>query len=266
MSIYSKWVWPIVVPTGGYDFVFEQSGSYTATVPAATYASIFELCSALQTAINTVILGPDWVVEVSSAGIVRVTSDNGADWSLTYGSTDDALESILGLAGTETTTNEGGGEYTIYATSTHLYGWYPGVISFGSTAGAAHTDESDWVPSWPRAEGVSGSGQMRRVLPSRPPWTRVVGWDLLLDDEILDPDRGIHAMATQAVQSTVRFYPDRDVGTVATPGTQGDPHDDPRDSETDYWLCYLDADLDWQLHGMSGAYRQLTLTIHGEPD
>jgi len=260
MSTYPKFLWPITIDSSNQTFGWDETGvgAKGEDIPAADYDTILEVLAALTTVMDAE-GGVAFTMAVSSVGQVTITGD--AAWTWVEGTTDDTLEVLLGLDSADAVAAD-----VLTPTDYHTHGWYPGVTSFGASSGAAHTSESDWTPAWPRAQSISGSGKMRRIAPSRPPWARAIGWDLLTDDEVLDPDRGVHALAIGAFATALRFYPDRDTGTVATPGTQGDPQDDPRDSETDFWKVYIDPDVEWQLHGQSGSYRSVSLGLHGEPD
>ena len=71
-SSWGKFLGPITVPTGGWDWCLED-GSTTVTIPAGTYASILELCDELQTQIDGAAGIIDVTVAVSSVGKVTIT-------------------------------------------------------------------------------------------------------------------------------------------------------------------------------------------------
>lgn len=95
------------------------AGTKTATLTAGTYDSILEVLAMLDTVMTAV--DGAWTMAVSANGIVSITEAGGA-WSFVWASMTDALEQLLGLAGTETHTAG-----VITATYRHLYGWYAPV-------------------------------------------------------------------------------------------------------------------------------------------
>ena len=259
MSAWPKLIWQITIDSTNQTFGWDETGigAKTADITAGSYATILELLAELKTQMDAA-GGITFTLTVSATGQVTITGD--AAWTWTAATTDDGLEAILGLDGTESVASN-----ILTPTDAHTHGWYPGVTSFGSASGASPSSDTDWTPEWPAAEAVAGSGALRRIAPSRARWVRTVGWDLLTDDECLDVDRGVQALA-RAWTVPIRWYPDRDIGTVASPGTQADPQDDPDDENADYWLVWLVEPPGWQLHAQSGAYRSVELVLHGEPD
>jgi len=259
MSAWGKVLAPIVVPTG-QQIGWEEApaSSYTANITAGTYATILELMAhvaAVMTAgANT------YAATVSEVGIVSIVRDTGTTaWESDWTNTSAWLIAALGSDETETVSG-----VTLTMAAASPTGWYPGVTSFGASSGASETGDSDWTADWPKADGIAGTGKLHRVGPPRAAWRRQLSWDLLKGTEVLDPDRGVHALQSAFIDK-IRYYPDRSVGVVGTVGTQGDPQDDPRDSETDYWAVSIMIP-EWQLNANGASYRSLDLELHGDPD
>jgi hypothetical protein len=179
-----------------------------------------------------------------------------------WSATSNDLESVLGLAGTETFSASG----LLTASDEHRYGWYPGTISFGTTQGEGLAEDTEWVPQETETRAVSGSGQMRCVRPSRDIHHRTLRFDLIGRTERADPYRGVAMMDRYAVDRTICWYPDRADGDVGSTGTQGDPHDDPRDSSCDYWLVTLVSRPRVDGSGKHPDWFSVELGVNGEPD
>jgi len=268
---YGKLLWQVTVPTGGWDFDWtggagETRGGRSVTIAAGTYATVLELCDALQ----TLIIDEGYAastVAVSSIGYVTITIDD-TDVEEAWSTCDEDLLAVLGIGGVEAYVSD-----AVTGECPHTHGWYPGVASFGATNGAAPSEDSDWLDSWSVAEATSGAGLHHRVGPTRASWKRTLGWDLLHRGEVLDPLRGVYA-AGLAYCSPMRWYPDRTLGTVDLPGTAGDPQ---TDGETapgwpeldgceeygtgDYWPVYLAREPNRRLHQSSGLYRSARLEL-----
>jgi hypothetical protein len=258
MSVYGKWFRRIVVPTGGYDFGFDRVGADTVTVPAGNYASYLDLMVELQERLQDDDDG-DWYVTVSGTGITVVGHTTDA-WTWTEATTDDDLEALMGLDGTEEVATR-----ELTTTSAHTHGWYPGTITFGATAGAGEIVGDDWIKDWPDVAAVSGSGRMRRAAPARPVYRRKVGYDLLHKNESANHIRGVDGIERGWVHP-VLWYPDRDLGTVDDTGTQGDPHDSPLESSCDYWLVYFKRLPERQINSQKATYRRVDIELQAEPD
>lgn len=256
-SPYPKFLRQITVPTGGYDFAGDDGAPFVATVPAGEYRSVLLLCAELEDQINAEAVNETFTVAVSSTGTVTITA-TGA-WTVTWASTDDALSTLLGFDESESVSAA-----VLTASETHRLGWYPGTISFGTTAGAGDTLGGDWVRDWPHVSRKAGSRAMRRVTTASPLYQRTVEFDLLSREEVLDPYRGLDGFERGFGQPVI-WYPDRTAGTVAAPGTQGDPDTDPRDSSCDFWEVYLE-ELPTRAHrSESNAWRTVSLLLHAEP-
>jgi len=181
------------------------------------------------------------------------------NWALV----DDDLSACLGFAEDEAYT--GGPEtFTITATNAHTFGWYPGVISYGTSSGTGVANDSRWTQDWSIAASVSGGGEPRIVVPSRPVYRRTLDFDIIKQTELQDVNRGIHALMVDGLGKVLRWYEDRDDGTVNGPGTQVDPHIEVW-AATKYWEVMLVEAVKWQSAGGSADYYRISLQIYGLP-
>lgn len=181
---------------------------------------------------------------------------------------DDLLD-VLGFDQTETPvgTPASGGSKVIHANNLPRYCWFPGVATYGGTGGVGITSDTGWVPVDAHSRVVSGAGNMRITGPSRLQYTRRIRFEAMKRSEVLDSrHNGPIAFFDQWATKTFRWYPDRDVGTVTTAGTQGDPGPSSyhTDDDCDYWLCKL-ASEPRITQGSDPDWFTVTLDLNGEP-
>lgn len=257
MSAFGKLLAPIVVETGGWDFTFKQGGvDKTVTIPAATYDTILELLDALSTVLD-VLYTP--TITVSSIGIVVINiAEMGAmNWALT-----DSGFAQLGFTGTEAVVGT-----SITSTYAHHWGWYPGVPTFGSAGGVGLEDDTEWV-AVEFAEGmVSGAGELAIVAPVRPPYERQLSFGAIKREEMRDRARGPICLRDRWRTKVLRWYPDRDIGTVAAPGSQGDPghpyYD--LDEDCDYWEVTVVGEPMLERHASHPDWIMVRVRFNSEP-
>ena len=230
MSVFGKLLSPITVETGGWDFTFKEGApDRTVTIPAGTYDTVLDLLAALSVVID-VLYTP--VVTCSSTGIVVITiaEMTAMNWALT----NDGFEQ-LGFSGTELVVGT-----SITSTTMHHWGWYPGVITFGAAGGSGLEGDTEWVPPEISEGMVSGAGEQAIVTPTRPPYEQNLSFGAIKRDEMRDRGRGPICLRDRWRMKVLRWYPDRDVGTVAVPDGplgQGDPGHPYYDlgADCDYW-------------------------------
>ena len=261
MSSFGKILAEITVPTGGWTLSFNHLGVKTATIPAGTYTSVLTLIAALASAIDTAIAGTS-TCTVSGAGIVSISTPS---LSLIYWSACTAgLRTFLGIVGT---LNESAVDNAV--THTHTHGWYPGVITYGTSDGVGLAADTGWMADDVASRTIAGSGSARIISPARLSYTRVLTFDGLHRDEALaDRERGAMAVSDRWISSKLTWYPDRDLGTVASTGTQGDPghpyYDD--DADCDYWVVTTKRTPKVSGSGSQNPdYMRVDVEINGEP-
>lgn len=251
MSIYSKFLWPIIVPAGGWDFGFDDAeDSRVATIAEGTYATILEVGAALRDAMEGV-SSVGFEVNVSPVGTLSISGDD--YWVRDWLATDDALSAVLGFVEPEDAI-----DYVLTATNQHLAGYYPGLLTFGrSTAnGVGITTASEWVPDWPMVRQLAGNNQMALVGPSTPSYSRTLDFGLIGRTEYQDQAIGLLGFWNNCIAQEFRFYEDRALGTVAAPGAQG----------TDYELCTLMEEGVRLSPAASGRrYYSFSLRLNREP-
>lgn len=248
MSGFPKMLWEIVVPTGGWDFCFNDGGAKIATVPAATYTSILDLADELEDQMNAA-SAVNFVVTVSQIGIVVIDGD--AAWNTAWATTDNDFSDCLGFAETEAVVAT-----VLTATSQHLHGYYPGLVSYGYDAGrgAGLTKAFVWKPTWPMVRTHAGSGATRSVGPVTASEDcefalSIIKWTEYEDDEI-----GVRAWQDECQALQFRLYRDRYEGTVVAPGTQ----------DTEYFLCTFNSNFTVR-DGPHPDYLLLSVDLHREP-
>lgn len=229
MSSFDKYLAPITVPTGGWDFVWAEGGSHTATVSAGDYDTVLHLASELEDRIQAI--DASSFVSVSSTGTVTIWI-NGMT-SVTWGSTNDDLEAALGFAGDETVSAG-----IVTSTNQHNDGWYPGVLSYGSNHGAGRAIDEGWVPMDVAGKQYAGSGEGRYLGPDRYPYERRVRYSMIKRAERNARKTGPLAFLDRWRTAKLYWYPDRDNGTEGSHGTQGEPGADSyhTDADCDYYL------------------------------
>lgn len=237
---------------------YTLAGAQTRSIAVATYATILEVLANLDTQ-----LAGTFAVAVNYRGIVTIS--NTVAWVINWGTTDTALQDLLGFAGTEAVVDVGGGgagPFLLTATKRHQYGWYSPV-------------------------GVEYPG-IRRRLPRRVQETDAGGAsiissatvhqyiDLLFDaclEGHLDPiaaaaagaiddgyggtidweGRDFETWWVDVAAKKFRYYEDASLGTVAAPGTEG----------TTYLECvWLDQELVFeQVDGGGYTYFSVRLPV-----
>jgi hypothetical protein len=218
MSGYPKILWPITVPSGDWDFGFNDGAPRVATIPADTYQNIFDIAEQLQSAMN-VASAVNFVVDVSSIGTVTIDGD--AAWNTAWGTTDADCSACFGFRETEAV----GGGNILTALDAHLYGYYPGTISYGrSTArGAGLTSALRWEPDCHEVRNVAGNRVSRAVAVATPQDTTELSCSLIKCDSVgagadewHDVSRGVRAWRLACSASQFYLFPDRYVGTVVS--------------------------------------------------
>lgn len=258
MSTWGKFLAQIVVPAGGLDFGFTKGGAQTVTVPEGVYDSILELAANLEAELQAI--DATFAVTVSSVGIVTISCGNA--WAEDWATTDDALEATLGYDGTETVA-----ALALVATSQHTHGWYPGVISRGQADGEGLASDTSWTPADEVGTTYAGSGAARRIAPARRAYRRTVRYGCVRRTEAFDRARGPICLADRWATCRLRWYPDRDLGTVAVPGTQADPGypDYHADGDGDYWLVTVSGEPRFTPL-TSPIWWSVEVTLSGEPE
>jgi hypothetical protein len=239
MSDFCKFLFPMTIATGGWDFATSRG---TVTVPAGTYSTGLELWGELEDQLDTDLASVEWTLSVSTEGIATVSGDDGWTWSAT--DTDASLKDYFGFTGSETVASQGLNE-VLTSTKQHKFGWYPGVITYGTGEGDGIEDDTKWQADDVDNIGYAGTGAQRRVGPARNPYRRRLRFGLIHYDEAFgDKGRGPSDFKDAWQKLKFRFYPDRDDGTVATPGDRGDPGPGTYDVDGDeeYWRCSLVKD------------------------
>jgi len=267
VSAWGKWLFPIVVPTGGWDFSVakgegETAGSWLGTIAAGTYATILELCDALEKSFD---LSSPSTITVSSVGyvVIRIEAMNGTDWD----NCDEDLLDILGYDQTEEIEDSGLATAHIDAAERHMLGWYPGVLSWGEARGDGVAADSGWRPVDQVGRAMSGARQARLLVPVERKWAREIRYGALTRSERLDDDRGAGLLEAYGAACSVRWYPDRDVGTVADPGELMDPLYGREVVEAEgYWCVTLLEPLEAEWHSQHPDRCTVSLVLAAEPE
>ena len=260
MSNWGKYLAEIVVPTGGWVFGYNRGGAATVTITAGTKPSILELCDELNDLLTAAHPADVWAVTVSEVGFVVIDCDDG--WSWTAATTNDDLEDVLGLDGTEAVL---GVDDTLHANLQHSHCWYPGTITYdylttrgvGPSTGCAWFAEDVAVRTW------AGTGSQRTVVPSRCPVRRSLAYDLISLDEARDHRCGPAGMRERYQALRWRWYPDRADGTVAAPGGEINPWTE-YDADDEYYTVSLASAPDIKELRGSGKWASTTLVLNGE--
>jgi hypothetical protein len=255
-SQFPKFLASVIVPTGGWDFEWNEDG---VTIPAGTYDTPLHLAAALETALD---VGYTATVTISPVG--KTTINITTMTSMVWGSTDDALSTALGFDETETVSSN-----TIVSTNQHTHGWYPGVISFGSgtSFGAGPTSDSGWQTADQLTRTYSGAGNARIIGPARRLYTRRIMFGPLKRLEIFNT-RGTGAIEFRDRWSTkvLWWYPDRTDGAVGSYGTQVDPGDSNYevDSDGQYFKVTLFRDIETQNTGNNADWFTIDIQVAAE--
>jgi len=257
MSSFGKLLAPFVVPAGGWDFTFKQGETNrTVTIPAGTYATILELLDELEEQLDTSYTP---TVTCSSVGIVRIaiTEMTAMNWALTSSGF-----AQLGFTGTEAVVSN-----SITSDEPHDRGWYPGTITHGAAGGVGYTGDEDWQAEHVTDGVVSGAGQLCNIGPARPPYRRTLTFGAILREEMRHKTRGPVRLRDTWGLVELRWYPDRDVGSVARPGSQGDPGDPHYDTDDscDYWTVRVDGETRLTPAGSFPDYFTVSVTFNAEP-
>lgn len=243
MSTFDKYLAPITIDSSSQQFGYNDGAPQTVSLDKGTYDSILEVCDNLEDN-----LGPGFTVTVSSLGIVSISSATTflADWA----NTDDALSTILGFTESETASNN-----TLTATNQHANGYYPGLVSYGRNTwdGAGVVTDTLWIPQWKIARAYSGTGEARIVGPSSALYRRKLSYSLISGDEVTS-DYGAAPFFSTVIASQFRWYPDREKGTVASPGAKN----------SDYYLVTLVAYPRFK-QSRSGSHYTFDVEMNREP-
>ncbi len=231
-SQWGKFLAPITIATA-WDFVFvDGGGSHTVQVPAATYATPLHVGRALRTAIRAIAGGAhaaDTVV-VSSTGYTTITCAGMT--SVTWASCTAALKTYFGFS------TEAASSNAVTSSLAMTHGWFPGVITRGVALGEGLAEDTGWEADDVAAVAHSGAGEQHTTAPARYPYRRTLVFGCLGKTELQNGTRGVRPLRDRRRTSAWYWYPDRDDGTVADYGTQGDPgyNNWEADSDCDYYI------------------------------
>lgn len=246
MSAYGKFLWGVTVPSTDYDFATSLG---TATVSAASFDTILEFLDELEDQLKLVNAG--FSVTCSSIGTVAITGPAG--WTWTTVATDDALSTLLGLdESADVVTAD-----VLTGSSQHQRGWYPGTITRGraTTKGVGIAADRRWAPLHEGSQLFTMRGDPSSCFPATGLKRRELTIRPLTYAECIDEDVGVTAFIDEAIASTFRWYPDREDGTVADPGTQ----------DTDYYECSFVGVPEWRGAGRNPDLFQLNLVLNRCP-
>lgn len=260
MSTWGKYLAEIVVPTGGWAFGYTYTGAHTETIPAGTYASILELCSTLEALLAATHPALTWVISVSEVGFVTIECDDA--WVWTAATTNNDLEDVLGLDGTEVVA---GLANTLAANLQHSHCWYPGTITYSylTTRGVGPSSGVMWVAEDVAVRTWTGRGAQRTVVPSRAPTRRTLSYDLIRHEEARDHRCGIAGMRERYLASRWRWYPDRADGVVGAPGSEINPWTEYDPDDEYYTVSLAMAPAITERRG-SGRWCSVELVLNGE--
>jgi hypothetical protein len=223
MSTLPKLLASVTIDTSNQTFAFGLGGAQTVDITAATYDTILEVLANLEDALQAV--DATFSVTCSSGGIVVISCDN--SWTITWASTDDDLESLLGFEGTESVA--GSGPYTLTASNRHLRGFY-------SPVGGQWPSDRRTIKS---REQETDAGGLYQLASSTVHRYRDVTFALLSEKQLVtggtDSDgaggsvkwtsRTLYDFWTYTRDRPFRFYEDATDGTVASPGTEVNTYD-----------------------------------------
>jgi len=229
------------------------------TIPAGTYASILHVGAALQLVLRA--LGGGHATDtVTISQVGKTTLSISGLATVTWGSTNDALEALFGF-----TTDETVADSKIVSENMHSHGWYPGVTTLGTASGIGISSDSLWEPGDDYVRTVTGAGNQVIVGPSRPRYTRTITHRTVHKTEVRDRVSGVGEVADHIAKPWL-FYIDRADGAVGSYGTQGDPGDGDDDTDCDYWKVTFTKQPNRDEASSSPDYYDITLTMNGEPD
>ncbi len=253
-SEWSKFLWPITVPTGGWVWAYNDGGAKTSTIPAGTYDTILHLCKELEDQNGS------GSVTVSGVGIVEIKITSLA--SVTWASCSDDLLLALGFAETESVASA-----TVTASLVHRFGWYPGLLSVPSTGGVGLESDTESRAGGKVARTISGSGKGRSVGPARRTYSRTVRFGAINRTERRDKHRGPLALEDSAAHLVVWWYFDRTDGVPGTYGTQVDPGypNYNADSDGNYIKIFLDGELLFTDATATPRWATVGMTFNVEP-
>lgn len=196
-----------------------ETGSGGVDVTAGDYDSILEVCAELETQLQT--LDATFAVTCSDEGVVAISCDN--DWDVDWSNTDDAFETMLGFAGTETVS--GSGPYVLTASRRH-------PTSFFSPLGIDYDIDPVWLPSRVQRpeDGTAIQYASSQAHTERELRFGLLGLEATKEGGTADDGYGstinwtgrtLYDFWLHVADRPFRFYPDRSDGTVASPGTEG---------------------------------------------
>lgn len=250
MSAFPKLFWSITVPVGGWVFAFNDGIARTVTVPAGTYDHILDLCDTLQTKLDASPSALDFTVTCSQIGTIVISAD--AAWTVNWAGTANLLSAQLGFAETEAVD----GANALTATSQHLSGWYPGMMSWGRTVhrGTGFARRFGFKMNWPVTQAIAGNEEARTITPSNPSRESPFELDVITWTEYDDTLRGLTAWWTACVAAPFYVYPNRALGTVASWGTQN----------VDFYIATL-LNGEVRDRDVPPLYVSISATLHREP-
>lgn len=261
-SAYGKFLAQVTVPTGGWDLAFSTSTAESATVTAGTYGSVLSVGKELQDQLRA--LGgdhtSDTVVISTTQGstLGKTTLTIAGVLSMTWASCDDGLTTLFGFDETESLSSS-----TVTSTNAHTHGWYPGHVSYNTGEGIQY--DSGWVADEVGVESIAGNGEMQSVGPDRLPYTRTLRFGALHRDEVVDErDRGCACFFDRWRRVPIRWYMDREDGSVGSYGTQGDPGAYHNDDDCDFYIIKVKGQPRRTVLTHPDWF-SFELTMHGQP-
>lgn len=260
-SAWPKFLAQITVPQSGldWDFVFSDGSPRSVTVSSGTYTTILHLAKELQDRLQALGGGhASDTVTVSSAGYITLSISGLV--SVTWASTNDDLEALLGLAGTETPVAG-----VLTALNPHTHGWYPGVISLGTSMGIGISSDSEWTAGDDAIRTIAGNGVQSIIMPSRLKYDRMLVFSGVRREEVRDRKSGVAEISDHPTVPWA-WYLDRTVGTTGSYGTQGDPGDGDVDGDIDWWSVTFNRLPRTAESPASPDYFDVSLMVNGEPD
>lgn len=228
----------VTIDSTNQTFGFDQGGAQTVDITVGEYDSILEVCAELETQLQTV--DGSFGVTISSGGIVTIACTTA--WTESWGTTDDALETLLGFDSSSDGVANFNGVYMLIGSLRHRAAYY-------SPVGAAWS--CDRRRRQAREQDTADGGMVQYVSSSEHVW-RQVSLELLTREQLesggTDSDGAGGSVDWTDVTllsfwrycadgaRSFRFYPDRADGTVASPGTEG----------TEYDTCRFQFRRDWE--------------------
>ena len=258
MSSWSKFLFPVTVPTGGWTWAYSTASAKAVTVSSAAYPTVLHLFGNLSTAINDETASSRVRVNTATGkvtiNIPGLTAPNFAGCS-----TD--LLSTLGFDGTETRSST-----ALTANEVHGWAWYPGLLSLPDNGGVGLEDDTGNDPEETSVWTVSGSGKGRGVGPDRDLYMRTLLFGAVKTEEYFSRIRGPRMMKDRVKNLVVWWYFDRDKGDPGNYSTQVDPGSSNWEVDADgaYVKAYIRS-VKWQRLASTPRLRNVTVQMNIEP-